>query len=277
MKHLRKYFVIRDGIANTIYLFIKLKLWRIRDKNCFRVLLYHNVGEEMHNDRLGINVSLDNFTNQMRFLYLNGYKIFKLEDLINRIEMREPIPDKSIAITFDDGYSENLSGILSVLNKYAFAASFFITIKYINGFIKDSKDNYWEYLSFLTWEQLRTLLSAGHSIGSHFYSHTDLLILSLNEIKKEIMESRKIITDKLGINVDLFSYPYGKFNKIVKKILKECGCLAACTSIPGKNSYGVDLYAIKRIPINSWDDIFKFKKKIMGCYDWVGIFNKLWI
>ena len=275
MKQIFKWFFIR-GVANIIYFFVKLKLLPSSNKNLFRVLLYHNVGDEIYNDRYSVNVSLDDFLDQMRFLSSNGYKVFKLEELINKIKKKEPIPDKSIAITFDDGYSENLPSILSILNRYAFAATFFVTINYINGSFNYPKDNYWEYLSFFTWEQLKTLLSAGHSIGSHFYSHENLLTLSYSEIKKEITESRKSIANKLGINVDLFSYPYGKFNKRVKDILNENDGLAACTSIPGNNSYRTDLYAIKRIPINPGDDISKFKKKILGCYDWMGIFKKSW-
>lgn len=275
MKQIFKPFLIK-GIANSIYLFKKLKLSPCGKKNLFRVLLYHNVGDEIYNDTYNVNVSLDDFLDQMRFLSSNGYKIFKLEELINKIKKKEPIPDKSIAITFDDGYSENLPSILSILNRYAFAATFFVTINYVNGSFNYTKDNYWEYLSFFTWEQLRTLLSAGHSVGSHFYSHTNLLTLSYSEIKKEIIESRKAIANKLGINVDLFSYPYGKFDKIIKDILKKNDCLAACTSIAGKNSYGTDLYAIKRIPINPRDGISEFKKKISGCYDWIGMFSKSW-
>lgn len=267
------YIIIKNWIANIIFLLVKLRLYKVGGSNRFRVLVYHNIGEKEIGDYLGIQVSLQKFEEEMKFLSENAYRVFPLKELISMAKNKEPIPDKSIAITFDDGYRENLINILEIMKRYSFSATFFITIGYVEGWAK-SGNKYWEKLEFCSWSDLMDMPYAGNEIGSHFLSHKCLTSLSNDELINEVAESRRILEAKLNISADIFSYPHGKFDKRIKFTLQDKGCIAACTSIPGSNSYATDMYALRRISIDARDGIFEFKKKVIGCYDWVGVFVK---
>jgi peptidoglycan/xylan/chitin deacetylase (PgdA/CDA1 family) len=94
-------------------------------------------------------------------------------------------------------------------------------------------------------------------------------------IREETASSKKILENVLQNKVTLFSYPHGMFNERIKKILKEEGYSAACTSITGFNDNKSDLLELKRIEIRSNDSLGDFKNKLRGCYNWLGYFQKM--
>ncbi|MFC1804594.1 polysaccharide deacetylase family protein [Candidatus Omnitrophota bacterium] len=265
---------IKKIIADIFYFLSLLKLCKSPDRNCFRILLYHCIGEPLKYDYLGLKVSLQNFSAQMHFLKENDYTVFSLEELICKVEAGEQIPSRSVAITFDDGYGENIRNVSDVLKKYNFTATFFIGLNYILNKIDYSKKNYWQYWDFLNKEEIRNLLVLGNTIGSHSCTHQDMLRLSLQEAESEMTESKNILQKMLSININLFSYPHGKYNEKLKQILKKNGYIAACSSILGYNRPDTDPFALKRIPIDARDTIFEFKKKLNGCYDWISYIKR---
>lgn len=237
----------------------------------FRILLYHSVNDPDSNDRLGINVSLEDFYEQMKFLKEKRYNVLPLKELIHRIKTQETIPSDSVAITFDDGYNKNLTEILKTLSKYGFPATFFVTVDYIQGKTDTSRDVYWTQWSFLTQEELEEILKSGHDIGSHSITHRNLDTLPIEDIEAETSKSKHILQNMLNTDIDLFSYPHGKFNEEAKEILKKNGYLAACNSITGKNDWNADIFSLRRTPINGRDSFFEFKKRLRGCYDWMSV------
>jgi len=260
--------IIKKWVSNIIYLFKKSGSGQVNKQDCFRILLYHCIGAHDKKDRLNIKVSLENFYEQIKFLNKKGYNVLPLKDLVSRVRAKKSIPPKSIAITFDDGYSENLVKILATLKQYNFTATFFITTGYAID-KENPKKRYWEFWDFLKPDELEKLLQSGNDIGSHSCSHSNLCILPEESVKSEILKSKCILQDMLSIEIDLFSYPHGKFNSIVKRIVENNGYQAACSSIRGENNTDTDLFALKRIDINGQDGIFEFEKKLTGCYDWL--------
>lgn len=262
------FITIKRWIANIIYLLKRLGLQKTCCDGYFRILLYHCIGSPDFYDHLGLKVSLQDFSMQMRFLHTEGYRVFPLRELIHKVKEGQPIPSKSVAITFDDGYSQNIAEVLAILDRYNFTATFFITVGYIYRQADYSGKDYWRGWNFLSFQELKNFLNTKNTIGTHSYSHRSLTTLSSQEAEQEVVKSKKDLEGALNIKIDMFSYPHGKFNKKITQILEKNGYFAACSSISGKNNSYTDLFALRRVEINSWDGISDVKKKLAGCYDW---------
>ena len=124
---------------------------------------------------------------------------------------------KQIIITFDDGYKDLISCVLPILKKHNFNATCFIVSSLIG------KKNMWdvgkkEFCSKRFNDDLndiREWIDNGMFIGSHSHNHLDLTSLNINKITDELIYSKKILEDKIGVKIKNFSYPYGKVNNIV--------------------------------------------------------------
>ncbi len=108
----------------------------------------------------------------------------------------------------------------------------------LNNLSKDSKEiqNEREYLA-LSWNDLKELQK--HTlvnIGAHTINHLSLANISIDEMKKEILNSKTELEDKLNIKINHFSYPYGSaddINREVVEFVKECGFITSTINHPG--------------------------------------------
>ncbi|MFC1674318.1 polysaccharide deacetylase family protein [Candidatus Omnitrophota bacterium] len=266
--------IIKTGIANTFYHLKRFKLCEGSvQPGSFRILLYHAVAEVDSQDRLGLKVSLRDFTDQMDYLHKEGYSVLPLQELVFMLRQGRFIPPKAVSLTFDDGYRDNLEQILAVLKKYDYKATFFVIGDSTGNKAKYPKKDYWDYWDCFSLEDLRKVAREGSDIGLHSYVHENLLKLAMLKIEQNISKAKNTLEVILRKRIGLFSYPHGGSNAKVIEILRECGFKAACSSIPGYNHGGTNLFMLHRTEINTRDGISGFKKKLSGCYDWRGYFR----
>ncbi|MBM3251226.1 MAG: polysaccharide deacetylase family protein [Candidatus Omnitrophica bacterium] len=218
------------------------------------VLLYHSIDNIPEgNDPYKINLKPDLFAEQMVVL--------------NRIR------ERSLVLTFDDGFENFFYNAFPVILKYNMSAIVFVTTDFINEkFTSERLTGNKARLSPLSWGQLREMAGRGIEIGSHTLTHLDLSRLNNEMLYREISESKKIIEDNIGKKVKYFAYPYGArdtFNENIKQMVKDSGYEKAYTNIMGFNNRNSDLYALRRIRIYGDDNISRFKMKINGAYNWV--------
>ncbi len=111
---------------------------------------------------------------------------------------------KQAAITFDDGPDIKYTGqILDILNKYNVKATFFV--------IGKNAERYPELV--------KRIISEGHEIGNHTYTHPDMRKISPEELDKEISKTQEIISGITGYTPVLFRPPGGYLsNRIVDRI-----------------------------------------------------------
>jgi len=258
--------IIKRWIINILSVCGISRLSRYFCKNSFRILLYHSIGAHTQGDYLGLRVSVEDFREHMKMLKDNGYNVLALRTVAQMLKEKRFVPYNSIVITFDDGYSENFQEILKILRAFNFSATFFINVGYLS---KDKKvDKYWEKWDFLTPDGLREIAASGNDIGLHGLAHADLTKLPKDKIEEDIINSKKILEDIANKKIDIFSYPHGKFNEFIKASLKRNGFIASCCSMAGVNCYYTDSFELKRTNIDGRDNIFTFRKKILGYYDW---------
>jgi peptidoglycan/xylan/chitin deacetylase (PgdA/CDA1 family) len=124
-------------------------------------------------------------------------------------------------LTFDDGHSSNLHLAAPVLQRHGLKARFFVTVGWTG-----------RRPGFMDWQQLRTLLAGGHSIGAHGWSHKLLTHCSDLELYKELKQARLTLEDGLGVAITAMSLPGGRANTRVLAACREAGYTQVFTSEP---------------------------------------------
>ncbi len=96
------------------------------------ILNYHRVlpSSKIDNSLVNISVSTDNFTHQINYLKKN-FDIVSLDDLL--LHLKSKSNEFKIAITFDDGYSDNLDYAYPILEKLKAPATIYVITKFINN------------------------------------------------------------------------------------------------------------------------------------------------
>ena len=207
-------------------------------------LMYHSLSKEAEKNIY--TVLLNDFRTQMEFLTSQGYRAITVVDYL-KINHQSDVPGKYVLITFDDGTESDYDLALPILKKINYKATFFI----IAGRIGQP--------GRLSWEQLNEMKSAGMSIESHTFSHRVLSHLSPEEIHHELSESKKILEDRLEMEVSHLSLPMGVANDAVKGVARQIGYKAIWTSRFGINRVGDDLLSLRRIVVRRGIKLASFK------------------
>ena len=223
--------------------------------------MYHSVFDDKIENK-GDNMwclSLSLFKEQINFIKKNTIKkIYKSETLLTEI------PSHGLSITFDDGY----------LDTYKIAAPFLIennvpfTVFIITNFIKNKKKGYMDeiMLKELSNNPLVT-------IGSHTVNHHQLNQIDDKLVFNELNYSKSYLEDLLGKQIEMLSYPHGKFNKKIKQKVFDNGYKLAFSSKFGVNKKNQDKLALNRSEIWSTDEIEIFNEKLEGNWDWLRFRN----
>jgi len=190
-----------------------------------------------------------NFDFQMKHLADAGYTPVFMQEVYMILTGKMAGPAKPVAITFDDGFSDQLQAT-EILKKYNFKSTFYVLIGGeqsgwcigVERKVTTCGDSY------LNWAQIKTLQGSGLiEIGSHTVDH--LQLASLNEAAQrfQIFESKRILEQNLGVSVLSFCYPYGNFNTITERLAKEAGYNNATTTVGSEYQNPNLLFRLNRI------------------------------
>lgn len=226
------------------------------------ILMYHSVCPQAAEENR-LNVTTETFEKQMRFLKEHDYNVISVEELADLLSAGEKLPPRTLAITFDDGYRDNYLYALPVLKKYGLRASVFIIVDEVG---RSSGDKLTDKLS---WEEIRKMQDSGvFTIGSHAMGPEPLTrIKSQEEVKRQIFDSRRIISQRLGKEVNVFSYPEGAFDPAIRQLVIEAGYKAAVATRPGRDYPDDDIFALRRLRISeNAGNLFVFWVETSGLY-----------
>ena len=123
-------------------------------------------------------------------------------------------PNRIVVLTFDDSVSSHATFVAPLLQKYGFGATFFITEGF--DFVTD-KEHY------MTWEQIKTLDSAGFEIGNHSRRHQGVAKQTPEQLTADIVHIEQQC-ERYGISRPTsFCYPGYQTSKAAATILRERG------------------------------------------------------
>ncbi len=177
------------------------------------VLMYHDVREVPLNY---FDVTVEDFGAQLDQLKREGYTTLSMDEFAAIVRERKAFPEKSVLITFDDGYEGIYKYARPELEKRGMKATFFIIPDLVG-----MPDDTYPYISL---EELKEL--AGNplfSIGSHTMSHPHLDQLEAEAQKEEIQNSRKVLEEWTGKQINSLAFPYGAYDKSVIREVQEAG------------------------------------------------------
>jgi peptidoglycan/xylan/chitin deacetylase (PgdA/CDA1 family) len=220
-----------------------------------RVLMYHSVGTKAYGDSLGLfSVTEDQFHKQMTLL-----SNWNQGQIVNFSESSLRLPGTSIAITFDDGYQDNLDVAAPILIGLGMPFTVFVSSELVKNF------NH----GFLTPASLRSLAGLpGVKIGAHGATHIELSQCDDKILNQELLSSRLYLEDLLGSSVDLLSYPYGAVDRRVRDAAIAAGYSVGACSMAGINQPSRDPMLLSRTEIVAMDDDRVFMQKLHGAWDW---------
>ncbi len=183
----------------------------------------------------------------MRFLSANGYKTARVCDLPILLSGGTGIPEKTVVLTFDDGFRNFYTAAFPVLQSYGFDATVFVVTDFL-GKYNDWAGNPPDFprSQLMSVNEIRELDRHGIEFGSHTRTHPDLTKLGVDGVTSEVVDSQLTLSDTLGRATASFAYPFGKRNSWVKQAVKRCYNVA-CTTNLGKATRGSDLAALERI------------------------------
>jgi peptidoglycan/xylan/chitin deacetylase (PgdA/CDA1 family) len=231
-----------------------------------RVLTYHRVNDLHPRDRL--SVTTHGFARQMELLARSGQPVVSLEGALDALRGNAVLPAGAVALTFDDGFSDNRTDALPVLDRLGFPATFFV----VTGLMGSSAtlERYSPCCDadrMLSWDDVRDLHGRGHAIGGHGRTHRELATLPFSEVRAEAEGCALDIQQHVGERPRLFCYPRGSESAAVRRIVGEAGYEAACTVRPGSNPPAAELLALRRTEVSGDDALEDFRLKLAGGFD----------
>lgn len=182
----------------------------INDNRGVPIICYHHVCED-NPSKSSIVVTNEKFTEHLKTLKDNGYTTLTISQLNDYLFNNKPIPEKSVMITFDDGYNDNYSNAFPILKEFNMNATIFVISALIDT------DNY------MTSSQVKELSDYGIDIQSHTANHVDLITLSYEDQLKEFIVSKETLEKVIEKPINSIAYPLGHFNEDSKKAAKDAG------------------------------------------------------
>lgn len=231
-----------------------------------RILMYHMVSEPVPGAQFnGLRVSPASFERQLRWFSEEGWTFVTLSELVEK-----PCVEKTVALTFDDGFEDNFSQALPILQKYGAKATLYL--------VNDRHDRDWSVQKKahhasgelmrepkLSDVQVRQMLDTGLiELGAHTLTHANLSRLSVDEKKHEILASKQQLEALFQTQVSSFAYPFGIYDAAEDPALvQQAGFATAVTTQEGiTTDIKQQAFELKRVKISGKDAFFSFKIKV---------------
>jgi peptidoglycan/xylan/chitin deacetylase (PgdA/CDA1 family) len=232
--------------------------------------LYHRVNTEVYSNSLEIM--------DAHLRHIAGH--------FNVVLPGEPLSRQklNVCLTFDDAFFDFYHLVFPMLKKYSVRAVLAVPVKYI---LDDTTvpvdvrlsvpheeshlDGIYQHKApYCTWKELEEMSESGLvSIASHSYSHCAIRSDGSANLDLELVQSKQILEEKLGISIRTFVYPFGTYDKTtcpaVKNNYEFAMRIGNAINISWCNTSGVTY----RVNADGMKDPFElFRTKNMLGYYW---------
>jgi hypothetical protein len=237
------------AVAGALY---RMGLHRRMLRDRAVVVVFHRVDDRYPDDPITLPVA--RFTALCRF-FARSFDVIRLGELVTMLEQRQSLRGQ-LVITFDDGYRDNHRVAAPVLERLGLPACFFVT----TGFIESGAVPWWDGKQGITsdwmnWDEVEDLHRRGFEIGAHTVTHADLGVVSGEEARREIMDSKAELGSRLGSPVTLFAYPFGReaqMSDANRALVAEAGFRCCPSAFGGLVRTGDDPFRFRRLPVTGW-------------------------
>ncbi|MFM1896974.1 MAG: hypothetical protein RLZZ385_2048 [Pseudomonadota bacterium] len=207
------------------------------------ILQYHHIS---NSTPPSTSTTPEAFRSHLEYLRDNGFTVMPLDTLLSSLRNQQPVPDKAVAITFDDGYISIYSEAFPTLQSFGFPFTVFISTQPID-------DN---QQGFMTWDQIREMSNAGVLFANHMVHHPYMLDRLPGETdtdwlerqRQELLAAEERIRVNTGQSLKYLAYPYGEFDTAIKAMLAQEGFVGIAQN-SGAIGFHSDFLALPRYPL----------------------------
>ena len=240
------------------------------------IFCYHRLVDKIHTPWTEITPAA--FEAQMKALKDRGITVIPMQDLLAWKRSEKNIPPRCAVVTFDDGWKSQYEVAWPIMKKYGYPFTMFIYTEGVRGGTLGGGEA-------ITWEQLADMRDNGIDIEAHSATHQDLreghniMLVSGGKrtktkltgpqyeqwMQNEVVGSKQLLEQRLGIKVNCFAVPFGSYNEHVKDIARGAGYEAMFTVYGQPITFTSPLDSIGRYAIEAnKPKVFEDALKMIG-------------
>lgn len=193
------------------------------------VLMYHRIAADAPPAMARFATTPAQFAEQMQWLAESGHVTIGLDALEAAIWGGAPLPARAVALTFDDGYQDNLANAAPILRDLGQRATVFVPTAHVGG-TADWDRLFGPPAPLMDWAGLEQLRRAGFDIASHGQRHRPMTALPPRELADELEGARDMLLARLGTTPSFLAYPYGDHDEAVQRAALAAGYRLAFTA-----------------------------------------------
>jgi peptidoglycan/xylan/chitin deacetylase (PgdA/CDA1 family) len=210
------------------------------------IAMYHSIAHTTNSRYARFALAPELLRDQLDALVDGGWHTLTVAEYAAARISGRPLPANSVALTFDDGFTDFVTVALPMLAERNLRATLYVP----TGLVGDASR--WMIHEgetdrpLLSWSQLAEVAAVGVEIGAHSHTHPQLDRLPLWRLAAELRRPRELLEDQLQVPVSTFAYPYGYRTAAVRRAVAEAGYLAAC--------------AVDDLPADAQDDRYELPR-----------------
>jgi len=231
-----------------------------------RILMYHMVREPEPGAKFNkLRVSPIKFDKQLRWLKEDGWHFAVMSDL----EQSANLPSKTVILTFDDGYEDNLLNADPLLERYGAKATLYVVEDRFDRDWSTSKKAHHDSGELmreakLSDAQLEQMIASGRwELGGHTRTHANLAKLDVTQRDVEISQARQSLASRFSVPLQSFAYPFGIYGAEDVASVRAAGFTTAVTTKEGiPDDVSVQALELPRIKVSGKDSMQAFKLRM---------------
>ena len=232
------------------------------------VLLFHRVTDAIPQDSLTVRTT--RFYEICRMLR-RSFNVVPLSEVFRLLKTKAPVPRHTVAITFDDCYQDNLFAA-RVLAGLGLPACFFVPTSFVGTKVIFDWDKHLPQMANLTWDEVREMARMGFEIGSHTVTHADLAAIPVDQLRHELVESKRTLENELGQPVRWLAYPYGGKNNFALDrlpLVQEAGYEGCLSGYGGFVVPHLNQTIMPRVPVPDFRSTLHLELFLTGSLQWL--------
>jgi peptidoglycan/xylan/chitin deacetylase (PgdA/CDA1 family) len=253
-----------------------------RREDAFGILMYHRVSERTGGvSSPTANVTPRRFREQLRGLLDRGFEAWSLGKILSARSAGQSVPEKVFAVTFDDGYQNNLVHALPILEELQVPATIYVATAFLDSERPFPFDN-WDGcgasgVPTVSWKPLTTAEChqlAQHpliELGAHTHSH-GAFVDDARALGEDLAINLHILREEFGVERPTFAYPYGAIRSEMVDAVRQLEIAAAVTTRAERIRPQADQFTWGRFTADQRDTAATLAAKLGGWYESIAAF-----
>ena len=199
----------------------------------------------------GFEVSESDFAAHLDLIAERGLKALTVSEYVDACDRGDDgLLERSVVITFDDGFADFESAALPAIRERGMTATLYVATGLLAGGPREPVDRDIA-AHMLDWSRLGALHEAGVEIGAHSHTHPHLDTVGRARARAELGDSKALLEDAIGAGVETFAYPHGYSSPRLRRMARAAGYRAACGVKDAFSAPGDQRFSLARLMLRS--------------------------